>query len=222
MSDQKKTTNAAEILRRRYIKDDPGREASVQEERVNADVAQMIYDLRTEAELTQSQLAKLVGTTQSAISRLEDTDYEGHSLSMLRKVARALNRRILVSRASQERQEPGPPLVFRILMHDLRRWKQLTVDQLSARTDIPREDIAGLERDEHYRPSPLILYRLAQFYDIPDRRLAQLAGAIREVPVRLQEQASRFAAQSDSFATLTKQEKRAVDVFIGVLREETD
>ena len=222
MSDQKKTTNAAEILRRRYIKDDPSREASIQEERVNADVAQMIYDLRTEAELTQSQLAELVGTTQSAISRLEDTDYEGHSLSMLRKVARALNRRLLVSLASQERQEPGLPLVFRILMHDLRRWKQLTVDQLSARTDIPREDLAGLERDEYYRPSPLILHRLAQFYDIPDRRLAQLAGAIKEVPVRLQEQASRFAAQSDSFAKLTRQEKRAVDEFIGVLRQETD
>ncbi len=104
MSDQKRRTNAAKILRRRYARDDPDREAAIQEERVNADVAQLIYDLRTEAKLTQSQLAELVGTTQSAISRLEDTDYDGHSLSMLRKIARALNRRLLISVASRERE----------------------------------------------------------------------------------------------------------------------
>ncbi len=104
MSDRKRETNAAEILRRRYVQDDPDREASIQEERVNADVAQLIYDLRTEAKLTQSQLAELVGTTQSAISRLEDTDYDGHSLSMLRKIAGALNRRLLISVASRERE----------------------------------------------------------------------------------------------------------------------
>ena len=222
MSDQRKRTDAAGILRRRYVKGDPGREASIQKEHVNADVAQMIHDLRTEAGLTQSELAELVGTTQSAISRLEDTDYEGHSLSMLRKITRALNRQLLVTLSSQERQEPGPPLVFRIFMHDLRRWKQLTVDQLSARIDVPRENLAGLERDEHYRPDPLILHRLAQFYGIPNRRLAQLAGAGREVPAGLQKQASRFAAKSDSFARLTKQEKRAIDEFVRVLREETD
>ena len=71
----------------------------------------MIYDLRTEAGLTQAQLAELVGTTQSAISRLEDTDYEGHSLSMLRKIARALGRRLLVSvdsRGGRERDSASP------------------------------------------------------------------------------------------------------------------
>jgi hypothetical protein len=31
-----------------------------------------------------------VGTTQSVISRLEDADYEGHSLAMLRRIARAV------------------------------------------------------------------------------------------------------------------------------------
>lgn len=57
-------------------------------------VAQQLHDARVAAGLTQSQLAELVGTTQSVISRLEDADYEGHSLSMLQRVARALHRRI--------------------------------------------------------------------------------------------------------------------------------
>ena len=56
------TSNAAEILRSRYMKDDPERKASVQAERVNAEIARLIYAARTEAGLTQGQLAELVGT----------------------------------------------------------------------------------------------------------------------------------------------------------------
>ncbi len=37
---------------------------------------------------------KLVGTTASVICLLEDADYEGHSLSMLRRIAAALHRRV--------------------------------------------------------------------------------------------------------------------------------
>ena len=35
----------------------------------------------------QKKLAKLVGTTQSVIARLEDADYQGHSLNMLGRIA---------------------------------------------------------------------------------------------------------------------------------------
>jgi transcriptional regulator with XRE-family HTH domain len=57
----------------------------------------MIYDMRKEATLTQAQLAEKVGTTRSVISRLEDADYEGHSLSMLRRIAGVLNKRVELS-----------------------------------------------------------------------------------------------------------------------------
>ena len=46
------------------------------------------------AEGRRKQLAKLVGTTPSVICRLEDADYEGHSLAMLRRIAAALNKRV--------------------------------------------------------------------------------------------------------------------------------
>ena len=62
--------------------------------RINAEVAQLIYDARTQAGLTQRQLADLVGTKQPVIARLEDADYEGHSLSMLQKIAAVLHRRV--------------------------------------------------------------------------------------------------------------------------------
>ena len=40
------------------------------------------------------QLAKLIGTTQSVIARLESADYEGHSLSMLQRIAEALGQKL--------------------------------------------------------------------------------------------------------------------------------
>jgi DNA-binding XRE family transcriptional regulator len=91
---EKNTRNAVEILRNRYVEDDPERKASVATERMNAEIARLLYTMRTEAGLTQNQLAKLVGTTQSVISRLEDSDYEGHSLSMLNRIAEAMHKKL--------------------------------------------------------------------------------------------------------------------------------
>jgi len=90
------TTNAVKILHNRYIKNDPKRLESLKEEREKAYIAGQIYNLRTQAGLSQTQLAKLVGTTQSVISRLEDADYSGHSFNMLRRIASALHCRVEV------------------------------------------------------------------------------------------------------------------------------
>lgn len=97
MTNKGKTRDAVGILRRRYIADDAERKASVEVERVNAEVARLLYDMRKNAGLSQKELAQLVGTTQSAISRLEDADYDGHSLTMLNRIATALNQRLMVT-----------------------------------------------------------------------------------------------------------------------------
>jgi ribosome-binding protein aMBF1 (putative translation factor) len=91
---RKTTKNAVEILQRRYFAGHPKKEALLEEERANATVARQIYKLRTDAGLTQRELAKLVGTTASVICRLEDADYEGHWLAMLRRIAKALRKRM--------------------------------------------------------------------------------------------------------------------------------
>ena len=93
---KKKTDNAVKILHDRYIGDDEKRKASLEEERLNAQVARTIHQMRMESGLTQKQLANLIGTTQSVISRLEDADYEGHSLSMVSRIAEALGREVRV------------------------------------------------------------------------------------------------------------------------------
>jgi DNA-binding XRE family transcriptional regulator len=91
---RKRTTDAIEIIHRRHYEGRPGRLAELAEAEANDTVARKIYALRKRAGLTQKQLAKLVGTTTSVICRLEDADYQGHSLAMLRRVANALNKRV--------------------------------------------------------------------------------------------------------------------------------
>ena len=91
---KKRTTDAVEIMHRRYFEGKPERLQELEEERANAEVARKIFELRRKAGLTQQDLAKLVGTTPSVISRLEDADYQGHSLSMLRRIAAALDKRV--------------------------------------------------------------------------------------------------------------------------------
>jgi ribosome-binding protein aMBF1 (putative translation factor) len=51
------------------------------------DLALLVREMREDAGLTQTDLAKKVGTTQSAIARLEDAEYTGHSLAMLERIA---------------------------------------------------------------------------------------------------------------------------------------
>lgn len=90
----KPTTDAVEILHRRYFEGRPRRLAELEGERANAQIARTVHVLREKAGLTQAGLARIVGTTPSVICRLEDSDYEGHSLTMLRRIAAALNKRV--------------------------------------------------------------------------------------------------------------------------------
>jgi predicted transcriptional regulator len=66
------------------------------EEVANREVAQKIHPLSTKAGMLQAELARRVGTTQSVISRLEDADYDGHSLAMLNRIAADLKQRVKI------------------------------------------------------------------------------------------------------------------------------
>ncbi|MGA2589587.1 MAG: XRE family transcriptional regulator [Bryobacteraceae bacterium] len=90
----KPAIDAVEILHRRFYAGKPARLKNLEEARANEEVARKIRELRTAASLTQTQLGRLIGTTASVVCRLEDADYEGHSLAMLRRIAGALNQRV--------------------------------------------------------------------------------------------------------------------------------
>jgi len=75
---------------------DPAHARRFQEAGEAWDVAVQLAALREQAGLSQTELARKLKTTQQQISRLESPGYEGHSLSMLRRVARVLNARVRV------------------------------------------------------------------------------------------------------------------------------
>ena len=80
-------------MNRRYG-NDADAQARLEQERVKSLAAGAIYNARIAAGLTQQQLAERVGTKQPVIARLEDADYDGHTIGMLNRIASALNQRL--------------------------------------------------------------------------------------------------------------------------------
>jgi DNA-binding XRE family transcriptional regulator len=98
-----KTKDALKILER-ITGNNEVVKAGIAAARTNIEVAQTIYDARTRAGLSQSELAALIGSRQPVIARLEDADYRGHSLTMLRRIAAALEQRLEVRFVSSRRK----------------------------------------------------------------------------------------------------------------------
>lgn len=104
MAKKRKTSDALEIVDK-MIGDDHDLREMVEHETVNAHVAHLIYNARKSAGLTQTQLADLIGTHQPVIAQLEDADYDGHSLTMLQRIAKALHQRLDIRLLPDEEQE---------------------------------------------------------------------------------------------------------------------
>lgn len=86
-----KTSDAVEILNR-HINADSELKALVHEARAHRQIAELIHDLRESERLSQAELARRIGTSQSTIARLEDNEYTGHTLTMLTRILTALGR----------------------------------------------------------------------------------------------------------------------------------
>jgi transcriptional regulator with XRE-family HTH domain len=70
----------------------------LEKERIAAEI--LFY--REKLNLTQEDLAKKIDTSQSAIARLEDSDYRGYSIKVLRKIAAALGLELVVTFREKE------------------------------------------------------------------------------------------------------------------------
>ena len=75
---------------------DPEFKAHYQEERQALKLAMKIAKLREKKGLSQQQMAKLMGTSQQAISRIESGEYEGFTLRTLEKIAEATGTRVKI------------------------------------------------------------------------------------------------------------------------------
>lgn len=92
-------TNYERYLERR-LKDRRFRELYEQDCEA-ASLAVQIREMRRRRGWTQGELARRIGTTQSAIARLENAEYEGYTVHILRRLARAAGWRLEI------RLQPG-------------------------------------------------------------------------------------------------------------------
>ncbi len=90
------TTDAVKIFHALFVRT-PRQHRLLEEERQRVALAELIRELREAQHMTQAQLASKVGTTQSAIARIEDAKYTGHKLGTIAKVAAALGHQVEVN-----------------------------------------------------------------------------------------------------------------------------
>jgi predicted transcriptional regulator len=111
--------NALRILEK-VTGNDETVQAGIARAKIDFKVPRTIYDARTKAGLSQSELATPIGSQQPVIARLEDADYEGHSLTMLQRIAAALEQRLelrFVPRKIRTKRQPVPLVQSRRKLH---------------------------------------------------------------------------------------------------------
>lgn len=103
-------------------------------------------------------------------------------------------------------------------MHMLRIQKRITIDQLAQEIDVDSEQLLFIESKLGYKAPPRTLRNLAKFYRLPMKGFLQLAGVLA-TDKRLEENMVKFAAESDSFETLSAEEKRLLNDLIKLISD---
>ncbi len=101
---KRKTTDALEIMDAVFGSKDPHWKERVKAARERQVLGDLIREARERQKITQTELARRAHTTQSAISRLEDADYETMKLDTLQKIAQALGLTLTIALGKQEFQ----------------------------------------------------------------------------------------------------------------------
>lgn len=93
----KKKISASGILANRFYKGKPKARIARRDATINnLMLGDKIRELREQAGLTQAELAKLIESQPSNISRIESADYEKHSVETLRRIATALHAKLKI------------------------------------------------------------------------------------------------------------------------------
>lgn len=111
-------------------------------------------------------------------------------------------------------------IAFGKFVNLMRRRRGLSMEQLANAADLDASELLEIEADLHYVPEPRTVYRLAQTFEVSQRRLMQLAGLTAANDVGLRQEAVRFAARSESVQKLTPEENSALEAFVAVLSEQ--
>ncbi|AWH30620.1 helix-turn-helix transcriptional regulator [Stenotrophomonas sp. YAU14A_MKIMI4_1] len=111
-------------------------------------------------------------------------------------------------------------VVFARFVELMRRKRGLTVEQLAEACGIEVADVINIEDEDLTGIGPRTVYQLANWFEVSVSKLMQLAGLKNVEDATLAQQGLRFAARSNSMASLTKEEREALDEFVSGLGEQ--
>lgn len=112
---------------------------------LNSYIATQIKVIREQRCMTQAQLAEAVGTTQTGISRVENVNYAGWSIGMLKRLASAFELRLHVSFEE-----------FGTLPKDVEGFSRASLHRTKRSEDPHLDHEAALTPDEEARVETLI------------------------------------------------------------------
>ena len=108
-----------------------------------------------------------------------------------------------------------------MLLRMLRRREQLSVDDLANNARVSAPELRRIERDPAFDPNPRTIFQLEQYFELTERSLVVLSGAVH-VDDDVREEAVRFAASSEDISGLTKEQRKLLNQFVKFLRKHTD
>lgn len=112
--------------------------------------------------------------------------------------------------------------IFGRLIQLSRRSQGLSMEALAKKANIDLQELFGIEHHSSDAPSPRTIFQLASELSLPQEKLMQLCGLAESRDDDLQSAALRFAARSDPTTQLTKEEKVALEEFVGVLTDRSE
>lgn len=108
-------------------------------------------------------------------------------------------------------------IAFGKFVNLMRRRQGFSIEKLADEADLDASEVLVIEDDVHYLPEPRTVYKLAQVFHVPQRKLMELAGLTAANDDELRREAVRFAARSESMERLTDAESAALEAFVAAL-----
>ncbi len=111
-------------------------------------------------------------------------------------------------------------IAFGKFVNLMRRRRGFSMEQLAQAADLDASELLVIEDDLHYVPEPRTVFKLAETFEVSQRRLMQLAGLAAANDAGFRQEAVRFAARSEAVQKLTPEESSALEAFVAVLSEQ--
>ena len=107
------------------------------------------------------------------------------------------------------------------LVQLLRRQAHLSEDDLADAARVDADEIRRIEFDPTYSPSPRTVYQLEEYFNLPERTLVLLSGAVSSRTPGFTDEVLRFAAHSKEIGRLSREEKKLLNKFVRFLTKES-